>query len=131
MEQNSPIPDDIIRFILNSIESVPHLEAILLIYREPKKEWDAKMMAESLYISEKRAAGILADLLDSGFIAVRKYDIPLYRYQPKSLEREKIINRLSIIYADNLIEVTNLIHSKISKQAKKFVDAFKWKNERE
>lgn len=131
MEKNDPIPLDIKRFILRSIDSVPHLEAILLLRFDTRIEWNAAMMAHNLYISEKRADEILVDLSTSGFASVKRGDTVTYRYNPVSLELEKIMDQLAGIYAKNLIEVTNLIHSKINKQAQNFGDAFKWQNEKD
>ena len=128
MEQANLIPDNIKRFILRSIDSVPHLEAILLLHREPETEWDAKMIAQALFIHEKKAAEILNDLYNSGFTVNKYKDIPTYYYQPNSQELEEIIVQLEGIYKHNLIKVTNLIHSKINKQAQIFGDSFKWQN---
>jgi hypothetical protein len=124
MEQTN-LPDDIKRFILISIESVPHLEAIVLFHREPEIEWDPKMIAQSLFINEKKAAEILVDLYNSGF-TVKQKDIPLYQYLPNTPELGTMVGRLAEVYNNNLIEVTLLIHSKINKQAQIFGDSFKW-----
>jgi hypothetical protein len=125
------IPPSIRRFILTSIDSVPHLEAVLLLSYDAGIEWDAKMMSQRLYLAEKKAAELLSDLAIAGF-AIAKGDEgnPLYSYHPATPELREALAQLNQVYAKNLIEVTNLIHSKISKQAQKFGDAFKWKNER-
>lgn len=34
-----PIPDDIQRFILMTVTSVPYLEAMLLLHNEPMRKW--------------------------------------------------------------------------------------------
>lgn len=128
MENKGPIPEDIQRFILRSVDSVPHLEAVLLLRHNPKMEWDARTMAQNLYISEKKARELLSDLCTAGFAAVKN---ALYCYSPISEELRKTVDRLSETYAKNLIEVTHLIHSKTSKQAQEFGDAFKWQNEKD
>jgi hypothetical protein len=126
------IPTEIKRFILTSIDSVPHLEAILLFRRHLQEEWDAKALAQRLYIPEKKAAEILAELNGGGFIAVRQ-DGPLllYHYQPRSAELKELIDQLADIYVKHLVEVTNLIHFKINKQAQQLGDAFKWQKEKD
>ena len=52
----SQIPEDLRRFILNSIPSVPHLEALLLLRHDPQNTWNAPVIAQRLYIDEKSAA---------------------------------------------------------------------------
>ena len=131
MDGKEQIPAEIKRFILTSIDSVPHLEAALLLRYEPTLEWDAKMMAQRLYISEKKAAEVLADLNAKGLVTIQQDSPPLYRYDPTSLDLEEKMGQLSKIYAKHLIEVTNLIHSKTDKQAQQLGDAFLWKRERD
>ncbi|MCR4338001.1 MAG: hypothetical protein NUV91_09385 [Candidatus Omnitrophica bacterium] len=130
MKIREPIPEDIKRFILRSIDSVPHLEAILLLRYDPKIEWDGTTMAQRLYISEKKATELLTDLCAAGFASKEK-DGFMYFYNPISSELKELINRLAEIYTKNLIEVTNLIHSKTNKQAQTFGDAFKWQKEKD
>lgn len=131
MDHKGPIPEDIQRFILRNIDSVPHLEALLLLRYDPKAEWDAKMMAQSLYIGEAKAAEVLADLCASGIAVVQNVAKAVYSYKPTSTELKLTLDRLAEVYAKNLIEVTNLIHSKTGKKAQEFGDAFRWQNEKE
>jgi hypothetical protein len=126
--QDESISSDVKRFILTSIDSIPHLEAILLLRQDPDIEWDSKMIAPRLYISETKANDLLADLHTAGFAAIRGNH--LYQYQPITNELKEMVSRLAYIYAKNLIEVTHLIHDKTARQAKQFGDAFKWQKER-
>lgn len=123
---SDPIPAEIRRFILTSIASVPHLEALRLLRADPRKDWDAAMMAHTLYLSDKMAAAVLADLATAGFVAAHDQTPPWYRYQPSTPDLKDKIDYLVQVYAQHLVEVTNLIHSKTSKQAQQFGDAFKW-----
>jgi hypothetical protein len=125
------IPENIRRFILRSIVSVPHLEALLILRHDPRTTWDAKSIAQGLFISEKRAGELLADLCSAGFTAIKEGSEFLYYYQPASIGLKEMIDELSEIYANNLVEVTNLIHSNAGKQAQKFGDAFKWQKDKE
>ncbi len=127
----SEIPADVQRFILTSIDSVPHLEAILLLRQDPEIEWDAKMMAPRLYVSENKANEVLSDLSTAGFATCTDQANPRCKYNPINNELREIISRLSYVYAKHLIEVTNLIHTKTGKQAQQFGDAFKWQKEKE
>ncbi len=131
MPNKETIPADIKRFILTSIDSVPHLEAILLLRQDPEIDWDAKMMAPRLYISESKAKELLEDLHTAGFAAITDMEKFFYRYKPITNELKEMVGRLCYVYAKNLIEVSNLIHTKTGKQAQQFGDAFKWQKEKE
>jgi hypothetical protein len=124
-----PIPEDVRRFILTSIISVPYLEALLLLRNAPNQSWDSATVAQRLYISEKAAIELLTDLSAAGFIAVTEGEPPFYRYHPSCDELNQMIDRLAESYAKNLIEVTNIIHSKTGKRAQQFADAFKWRKD--
>jgi hypothetical protein len=124
-----PIPEDVRRFILTSIPSVPYLEAILLLRHAPDHLWDCSTVAQRLYISEDAASGLLTDLHAAGFIAGSESEPALYRYHPSSDELREMIDRLAATYAKNLVEVTNIIHSKTGKRAQQFADAFKWRRD--
>jgi hypothetical protein len=124
-----PIPEDIRRFILTSISSVPYLEALLLLRQGADQAWDILTVAQRLYISEKTAADLLVDLRAAGFIVVTDAETALYRYHPSSEELGQLIDHLADTYAKNLVEVTNIIHSKTGKRAQQFADAFKWRKD--
>jgi hypothetical protein len=118
-------PNDVRRFILTSIPSVPYLEALLLLRAAPDQDWDGKKVAQRLYMSEK-AAGALLDGLHAANIAIAaQQKAGSYRYGPAPEELRQIIDLVAVTYSRQLVAVTNLIHSKTSKKAQQFADAFK------
>ncbi len=119
-----PIPDDVQRFILLAIPSVPYLEALLLLRGAPQRSWDAAEIAQRLYLSEKVAAGLLGELSAAGMADPERPAGARYRYRPQSAHLAAMVDRLADIYAKNLVGVSTLIHSKLSKKAQQFVDAF-------
>jgi Mn-dependent DtxR family transcriptional regulator len=119
------IPEDLRRFILTSIISVPYLEAMLLLRSEPDKQWDAKEVAQRLYMSEKAVGELLSELCRAGVLVVGGQNTFFYRYHPRSDELRRMIDRLAEVYTKNLIEITNIIHSKVDRVAQQFADAFK------
>lgn len=125
----APVPDDVTRFVLISIPSVPYLEAMLLLRNNRTCRWNSKQVSQRLYMSDKAAAELLAQLHEAGIVEATAEDPPLFYYQPASDDLAQMIDRLAAAYARNLIGISNLIHSKTSKKAQQFVDAFKWGKE--
>ena len=123
------IPDDVKRFILISIPSIPYLEAMLLLRENTIQEWDHKHVAKRLYVSEKAAAGLLAQLHASGVLTLIDQERLSYRYQPQSEDLKQMIDRLAETYAKHLVDVTSIIHSQGNKKAQKFADAFLWRKD--
>lgn len=126
-----PIPDDIRRFVLTSIPSVPHLEALLLLRTGEADFWNAAMIAERLYIGEKVALAVVQDLCRAGMTEPREVADGrfYYRYQPASDAMRVLIDRLAALYGSHLLEVTYLIHSALDRKAHLFADAFKWRKD--
>jgi hypothetical protein len=122
------IPEDIRRFVLTSIPSVPHLEALLLL-RGASGPWTTAAVAERLYLGEKAASGLLDDLCQSGMASVTDQAPPLYRYHPVSELLRTTIDSLADFYARHLVEITHLIHSRHDRKAQQFADAFKWRKD--
>ncbi|MES2264104.1 MAG: hypothetical protein V4724_36790 [Pseudomonadota bacterium] len=126
----TPIPDDVQRFILLTIPSVPYLEALLLMRGDTSLAWDAAQVAQRLYLSETVARGLLANLVRDGVIQQDKNLPDRFRFGPQSVQQGAMIEQLAVIYSRNLIGVSTLIHSKINRKAQQFADAFVWKKER-
>lgn len=124
-----PIPEAIRRFVLTSIPSVPHLEALLLLRMAEGEFWSDARLAERLYISEKVAHTLMAELCRAGMIEpdATNERIHSYRYQPSSAALRNTIDELAGLYARQLVDITLLIHSKLDRKAQQFADAFTWR----
>lgn len=122
----SPIPEDVRRFVLTSIPSVPYLEALLLMRADPSQQWESVMLASRLYTRDRVAQSLLDALCTAGFVAPCEAPAShCYRYQPASEALRERIDQLADVYARHLVDVTNLIHSTLDRKAQQFADAFR------
>ena len=124
------IPQDLESFVLDKIDSVAQLEALLLLRANPEKDWSARALAGRLYISDEQTAELLLVLGAHGFIAVNAHDPSLFRFQPATSELAHMLDRLAEIYAKHLVPVTNLIHSKPKPRIQEFADAFRLRKDK-
>ncbi len=125
-----PLPDDLRRFILTSVPSVPHLEALLLLRSAPEQDWDSTAVAQRLYVAERVARKLLDDLCTIGALAGTKtHKSVTYRYWPRHPDLAAMIDRVALAYASNLVGIAGLIHSKTDRQAQQFADAFTWRKD--
>lgn len=115
------IPDDVRRFVLFAIPSVPYLEALLLMRSTPGQTWDAPGIAQRLYLSESKAAGLLAELGDAAFAQRNPNG---YRYCPQDAQMAGLLDSLAAAYARNLVEISRMIHSKTNDKPHQFANAF-------
>jgi hypothetical protein len=58
----SGIPDEVLRFIERRIDSVPHLEALLLLWENPARTWTVGDISARVYVSLDQAQTLLRDL---------------------------------------------------------------------
>lgn len=122
----TPVADDVRRFILTSVPSVPYLEALLLL-RAERDRWDPFRLARRLYIGERQALDLLQALAQSQ--VVQRGEDGGFEYAPATPELARAIDRLAGTYAANLVGVTDLIHSRLDKRAQQFADAFRWRKD--
>ena len=125
-----PFPEELRRFVLTSIPSVPFLEALLLLRANPAQQWHGDTLAQRLYVRERTAQTLLDDLCRAGMIAPctepgTAPEQQCFQYQPSSEGLRERIDALADWYARHLVEVTHLIHSSLDRKAQQFADAFK------
>jgi hypothetical protein len=124
------IPQDIAAFVLDRIDSVAQLEALLLLRGNKGKEWSVITLAARLYISEEQTAELLSCLSGQGFVATDPAGSEIYRYEPSSAELDEILGRVAEFYAKHLVPITNLIHSKSKPRIQQFAEAFRFRKDK-
>ena len=122
---DDPIPADLRDFILRCIDSVAHLEALLLLRASPETSWEVAAVAARLYSSTEQAGEVLAQLCDEHLLVCED---GTFRYAGQPPEHRAMIDRLAESYAKQLIPITNLIHSK-PRRIRQFADAFKFRKD--
>lgn len=125
-----PIPEGVRRFLLTSIPTVPHLETLLLLWREPGTGWLTEDVARRLYVPAATAQAILDELCQADLL-VGEGDPKRFgcRREPPALQA--LFADLDRTYARQLRAVTALIHSHVDRKASRFVEAFSLRKEKE
>ena len=127
--QEEALPEDILRFIGERIDSVPHLEALLLLWENPRHRWTEAEIAARVYVSADTARGVLQDLAQRRFIAADAAGGIHYVYDPTWDESAQMMPRLAATYRRHLIRVARIIHSKASPGVQEFARAFQLKKD--
>lgn len=126
----SAIPDDIRRFILLRIPSIPYLEALLLMRDNPAQAWNSHGLAQRLYLNGTACDTLLHQLHGAAIIAPAPGMAGSFRYAPAEAPLAHMLDRVAQVYARHLVEVSTLIHSKTNKKAQVFADAFVWRKDK-
>jgi hypothetical protein len=121
------IPETVKRVIAEHIDSVPELEAILLLRRTRDREWTADAAGARLYVSTTVAEHVLAALAARGFFTATS---GRFRYAPATAQLEAAVDELAVAYSEQLVTVTHLIHSKPGGSVRQFAEAFDLRKEK-
>lgn len=128
--ERDDISPEIWRFIADKIDTVPHLEALLLLWSESDKIWTDAAIAAAVYVSQDQAAGILRDLAQYRLLRVEPGTPPIYSYDSSWDPGAELMPVLAETYRRHLIRVATFIHSKASSAVREFAKAFEIKKER-
>jgi hypothetical protein len=128
MSEQSPLNPAVDEFVQRELDSVPHLEALLLLWNSRPKKWAIEDMGAALYINDNATREILQNLARH-HLATRG-DQDTYTYS-SSAERDELASALDIEYRRNLIRITRMIHAKASLGVREFADAFRFKKDRD
>lgn len=126
--QRIDIADDVLDFLARRIDSVPHLEALLLFWENPDTVWGAAEIAARVYVSRDKGRALLLDLARHGFITPQSADPdPSYRYD-SGWDEGRLMPRVADAYRKHLVPVAELIHAKAaSTSVHEFARAFMFK----
>lgn len=116
------MPEHVRRFIVEMIDSVVELEALLLLRANRDRTWSDEEAGARLYVSVTVAAYVLNELARRGLLGL---DDERYRYAPSTPALDTVVADLASTYATDLITVTRLIHSKPGPSVRQFADAFR------
>ena len=124
-----PIPEALHRFLLTGALTVPHVEAILQLRATPDQSWDAKGLAQRLYLRADVVADLLADLRSMGVVEADSLQPDRVRYFPVTADLTDLLEQLARVYTRHLGAVARLIHSVEGRKAHAFADAFRLKKD--
>lgn len=125
MDEKNPQRAEIDRFLLAEIDSIPHLEAILLLWKSRPRHWSIEELSHSLYVPFDRTNAIAHDLERREVIVVEQESC---WYNP-SYRHDWMIAEVDRAYRRELVRITNLIHSKASPSVREFARAFRLKKD--
>lgn len=131
MDEDISLSKEVDQFILQEIDTVPHLEALLLLWNSRPKEWTVEEMASALYVSPSAAHSILQRLTRRGLLAASRGDPESYRYASVSSKRDRLLEEIDATYRRDLIRISRMIHAAAAPAIRDFAEAFRFKKDGE
>jgi hypothetical protein len=122
------IPEHVMRFIAENIDSVPQLEALLLLSEHADRTWNAEQVATRIYVRNDEAKSLLAALHRRRLIE-RPEDIPdTYQFSAADDARQ-LVAEVKGSYRANVVVLTRFIHENASASVREFARAFDLKKD--
>lgn len=122
---------DAYQFILEHIDSIPHLEALILLWNSRPVGWTQPELASRLYVSDDQVGRIVRDLVRLQFVQEQAGAPPKFSYYPRSEEQNKMMQLVDNAYRRDLVRISTMVHSKASSSVREFAKAFRLKKDRE
>jgi hypothetical protein len=126
MEEQNPLRLDVDRFILDEIDSVPHLEALLLLWNTRPRQWANDELARYLYIPTDRTRQIIRDLHQRDLVLC---ELDSCSYNAGE-DRDRLMTEVDRTWRRELVRISNMIHSKASPAVRDFARAFRLKKDK-
>ena len=128
-ESNSGI--DVYEYILEKIDSVPHLEAIILLWNSRPVGWTSEELASRLYLPADKVTELLQDLVRRQLVQQIPGTLLRYSYLPRNDEQNEWMYRVDVAYRRELVRISTMLHSKTSSSVREFARAFRIKKDRD
>lgn len=132
--QDPELPADVLRFIVERIDSVPHLEALLLLWGSGERRWNEAEVASRVYVPGDTARSVLQALAQRRLIRAEHGGEAgsglLYVYDPAWDEAAGgLMALVADTYRRQLVRVAKVIHAKASPSVQEFARAFQLKKD--
>jgi len=127
MTEQNPSDTQAYEFILAEIESVPHLEALLLLWNSRPQPWTVENLSQRLYVPADVARMLVEDLARRRLVAQVAGPPVGYRYES---ERDQLIAAVDATYRREVVRISTMIHHKPSAALSEFAKAFRFTKER-
>lgn len=118
------------RFIHDNIDSVPHLEALILLWNSRPVGWTCEELASRLYVPSEQVTAIVRDLVRMQIIQELPSSPEKYSYYPRD-EQNEMMRLVDDAYRRDLVRISTMLHSKASSPVREFARAFRFRKERE
>jgi DNA-binding IclR family transcriptional regulator len=124
-KEENPRRAEVDRFILDEIDSVPHIEALLILWNSRPTGCSVDELAALLFLPQERTLEILEDLRQRALVVTGEAG---NSYNPAYF-RDHLMADVDRIWRRELVRVSNLIHSKASPAVREFARAFRFKKD--
>ena len=118
-------------FIQEQIDSVPHLEALILLWNSRPVGWTLDELSSRLYVPSERVEEVLRDLQRLEIVKEIPGPPSKYSYLPRSKEQDDLMHEIDVAYRRDLVRISTMIHEKASSPIREFARAFRIRKDKD
>jgi hypothetical protein len=123
------LPVAVAAFLAAHVDTVPQLEALLLLYEGREQHWLADEIGARLYLERSQIASLMRHLLQHRLATIESGGGKTrFAYDPR-WDADGLMAAVAATYRTQLIDVTRYIHSKAPGSVLDFARAFDLKGE--
>lgn len=118
-------------FVLENIDSVPQLEALILLWNSRPVWWTCEELASRLYVPFDRVMGLLRDLVRLQLVVESGTEPSKFSYYSRSKDQDAMMLLVDDAYRRDLVRISTMLHEKASPAVRDFARAFRFKKEQD
>jgi hypothetical protein len=130
-EQDPKFALDPYQFLHEQIDSVPHLEALILFWNSRPVGWTCEELASRLYVPAEQVNGVIRDLVRLQIVQEQPGTPARFSYFPRSEEQDEMMRAVDNAYRRDLVRISTMLHAKASSPVREFARAFRFRKDRE
>lgn len=131
MAESEVVRKAVDRFIIEQIDTVPQLEALLMLWNSRPKQWSVVEAAKALYVPEDVASRTLQELARRGFISPVAGTPDYFCCEPLSAEKDNLLRAVDAIYRKELVRISTMIHAKAPAAIREFARSFRFTKDKD
>lgn len=121
---------DVYEYILATIDTVPQLEALVLLWNSRPVKWTQEELASRLYVRDGEVQQIVRDLVRANLVEEWPGTPARFSFLAGSPERDELMFLVDAAYRRDLVRISTMIHNKASSPVREFANAFRMKREK-
>ncbi len=126
MDPPTPERDEVDAFIRENIDTVPHLEALLLLWESRPRQWSETELTARLFVPSDTVRQIMRNLAVHGLISAKNAPEPVYGYRSRSAVGDRLVEAVALVYRRELVRISTMIHRKAPSAVREFARAFEF-----
>lgn len=124
------LPRELRELIRWNLESIDHMEMLVLLHRSAPRAWSLDELAHALHLPARTTAQCMESLVRGELAAVAREStgtapVPDYRYAPATDALSRAVDMLAREYDERPVALVTAVRSRPSVVLQSFADAFR------